>query len=143
MYFDSKDLERYSLEHAKAGDKVVVVYSYRGIVDECDVKTIKTVSPKRGDVTFEDFTRKFAKSGSLYGMDPYWSGRYSFYKVTPESLARIDDFNRRYRLAFEIKRRLDKLQSNGYAVLDKASYEDLSSLNEALLKFSTEERKGR
>jgi hypothetical protein len=86
MNFDKSKVSKYDLNNAKAGDKVIVGYCYNYPLWSFKEVTIKSVSPKRGDITLSNGSR-YKKDGRKMGLGR-WDSHYGddFFEYTQENI---------------------------------------------------------
>lgn len=134
MEIDINELKLYDYANAKAGDKVIYAYmSSWGITWSFTTHTIKSVSPKRGDITLDDrFKSKFDKYGHLSGRGRYDTSQSLLLEYSEDNLKKINPYIRYNKLLYKTKERLEKLCDNCYAEVRKMPEDKLKALCDLL-----------
>lgn len=84
MTFDIDKLSKYDTKNAKAGDKVILARSanYSGHWTSFSTCTVKSVSAKRGDITFYECNTRLDKYGRVIGRARYDTSRTVLLELT-------------------------------------------------------------
>ena len=130
MEININELKLYDCANAKAGDKVIYAYmSSWGISWSFTAHTIKSVSPKRGDITLDDrFKSKFDKYGRLSGRGRYDMSRSLLLEYNEDNLKKVNAYIKYDKLLLKTKERLEKLCNNWNAGLRNMPEEKLERL---------------
>ena len=136
MEININELKLYDCANAKAGDKVIYAYmSSWGITWSFTAHTIKSVSPKRGDITLDDrFKSKFDKYGRLSGKGRYDTSQSLLLEYSEDNLKKINSYIEYNKLFSKIKERLEKLRNNCYAEVRKMPEDKLERLYALLIE---------
>jgi len=130
MQIDINELTEYDCANAKAGDKVIYAYmSSWGIAWSFTTHTVKSVSPKRGDITLDDrFKSKFDKYGRLSGIGRYDMSRSLLLGYNEDNLKKVNAYIKYDKLLLKTKEQLEKLYTNWNAGLRNMPEEKLERL---------------
>ena len=117
MKLDKSKLSKYDLNNAKAGDKVIVGYCYDAPLWRFNEVTIKSVSPKRGDITLSD-GKRYQKDGRKMGVGR-WNRHYgdNFFEYTQENIATINSYIEARNEAGYIVQLFRKIEMQGFKML--------------------------
>lgn len=134
MEINIDELKLYDCANAKTGDKVIYAYmSSWGIDWSFTPYTIKSVSPKRGDITLDDrFKSKFDKYGHLAGRGRYDTSQSLLLEYSENNLKKINPYIGYKKLFFKIKEQLEKLRNNCYAEVREMPEDKLKELYELI-----------
>lgn len=133
MKLDIDKLTKYDLSNAKVGDKVIIAMQYiesRWLIERA---TIKSISPKRRDITFNDRGgTKVDRHGRKIGADA-WSTRYYIYlENTLENIAIINSYIRAKSEAEDIVCLFRKIEKQGFKMLYDLPEDKISILHKTL-----------
>lgn len=136
MEINIDELKLYDCANAKTGDKVIYAYmSSLGYSWSFTGYTIKSVSPKRGDITLDDrFKSKFDKYGCLAGKGRYDTSQSLLLEYSEDNLKKINPYIEYNKLFFKTKERLEKLCNNCYAEVRRMPEDKLKRLYALLIE---------
>jgi len=135
--FDVDGLVEYDMSNAKVGDKVLVLHWGRWREDSASIETIKTISPKRKEVAFDnDSLPKFKPSGYPIGTWQYDSSQYRFYVVNEEVEKKVKAYKSYCKVLTDTKYLINTLTLNGYEKIEDLSYEDLCKLRFVIVSLT-------
>ena len=128
MNFDKSKVSKYDLRNAKVGDKVIVGHCYDYPLRRFDEVTIKSVSPKRGDITLSN-GKRYQKDGRKMGVHK-WDLHYSdeFFEYTQENIKVINSYVVSKNKVNEIVKWFREIEKQGFIMLYKLSEEEISFL---------------
>lgn len=134
MKLDMNNLSNYDLANAKVGDKIIVgcynlsLWSFKEV-------TIKSVSPKRGDIMLSNGSR-YQKDGRKMGVGR-WDSHYSdnFFEYTRGNIEVINNYMISKNKANEIIKWLCEIEKQGFKMLYDLSEEDISVLHKTMKKI--------
>lgn len=134
MEIDINELKLYDCANAKAGDKVIYAYmSSFGYSWSFTGHTIKSVSPKRGDITLDNrFKSKFDKCGRLAGKGRYDTSQSLLLEYNEDNIKKINPYIEYNKLLSKTKEQLEKLYNNCYAEVRKMPEDKLKKLYDLL-----------
>lgn len=135
MNFDKSKVSEYDLRNAKVGDKVIVGYCYNPPLWRFNEVTIKSVSPKRGDITLSDGSR-YQKDGRKMGVGR-WGFRYNdnFFEHTQENVTTINSYIEAQNGAGDIVHLFREIEKQGFKMLYDLSEEDISVLHKTMTEI--------
>ena len=145
MKLDIGKLSKYDLNNAKVGDKVIVGYSYNYSLWRFDEATIKSVSPKRGDITLSNGSR-YQKDGRKMGVGR-WDSHYSdnFFEYTRGNIEVINSYVTSKNKANEIIKWFREIEKQGFKMLYDLPEDKIDTLHETMMEVfsaSLEEKEG-
>lgn len=134
MKLDMNNLSKYDLANAKVGDKIIVGCDNLSLWSFKEV-TIKSVSPKRGDITLSNGS-KYQKDGRKMGVGR-WDSHYSdnFFEYTRGNIEVINNYMISKNKANEIIKWLCEIEKQGFKMLYDLSEEDISVLHKTMKKI--------
>lgn len=134
MKLNMNNLSKYDLANAKVGDKIIVGCDNLSLWSFKEV-TIKSVSPKRGDITLSNGS-KYQKDGRKMGVgrwDPHYSD--NFFEYTRGNIEVINNYMVSKNKANEIIKWLCEIEKQGFKMLYDLSEEDISVLHKTMKKI--------
>ena len=118
MRLDIDKLSKYDLTNAKVGDKVVITEQYNDSRWYVEEATIKSVSPKRGDITFNDRCgTRVDKYGRKIGADKWDTKYYTYLEHTQENIVIINGYLRAISKARGIILLFREIEKQGFKML--------------------------
>ena len=135
MKLDISKLSEYDLNNAKAGDKVIVGYCYDAPLWRFNEVTIKSVSPKRGDITLSNGSR-YKKDGRKMGVGR-WDLHYSddFFEYTQGNIEVINRYMVSKNEANMVISWLREIEIQGFKMLYDLPEDKISVLHKTLQKI--------
>lgn len=135
MKLDMNNLSKYDLTNAKAGDKVIVGYdnSYGHSVWTFNEATIKSVSPKRGDITLSN-GKRYQKNGRKMGVMSRWDFHYSdnFFEYTQGNIEVINNYTKGVNKINDLLKYFMKIEKQGFKMLYDLPEDKISVLHKTL-----------
>jgi hypothetical protein len=137
MKLDMNNLSKYDLTNAKAGDKVIVGHDndYGHSVWRFNEATIKSVSPKRGDITLSNGSR-YQKDGRKMGVGR-WDLHYSdnFFEYTQGNIEVIGRYITSEKKANEIICWFRKIEKQGFKMLYDLPEDKINILHKTMTEI--------
>ena len=135
MNFDRSKVSEYDLRNAKVGDKIIVGHCYDYSLWGFKEVTIKSVSPKRGDITLSNSSR-YQKDGRKMGVGR-WDSHYSddFFEYTQGNIKVINSYMVSQNEANEIVNWFREIEKQSFKMLYDLSEEDISVLHKTMKKI--------
>ena len=132
MNFDESKVSKYDLNNAEVGDKVIVGYRNDGPLWSFKEVTIKSISPKRGDITLSNGSR-YQKDGRKIG-GSRWDLHYSdnFFEYTQGNIEVISNYRVSKNKVNEILHWLVKIEEQSFKMLYDLSEEEISVLHKTM-----------
>jgi len=129
------DLKKYDTEHAKKGDTLISAYrsSYSSHW-AFSQHIIKSVSAKRGDITFDN-GKRFDCQGRRYGKRRYDTSSDVLLEFNDDNVAEINTYVKHQSLVFKTRKALEALLKNGCSRLDDMPTEKIEQLYETVKDF--------
>ena len=133
MRLDIDKLSKYDLTNAKVGDKVIIANPYDSSRWYIEEAIIKSISPKRGDITFNDrWGTRVDKYGRKIGAGRWDTKYYTYLEHTQENIAIINGYLRAMRKARETTLLFEKIEKQGFKMLYDLSEDKISILHKTL-----------
>ena len=133
MKLDIDKLTKYDLSNAKVGDKVIIANQYsvsRWFIEEV---IIKSISPKRGDITFNDRGRtRVDRTGRRIGASTWENKYYIYLETTQENIAIINSYIRAMSKARYIVQLFSKIEKQGFGMLYDLPEDKISGLHKTM-----------
>jgi hypothetical protein len=129
MKLDMANLSKYDLINAKVGDKIIVGHDNYPLWSFKEV-TIKSVSPKRGDITLSNGSR-YQKDGRKMGVGR-WDNHYALFEYTQENIAIINSYISARNEAGYIVQLFRKIETQGFKMLYDLPEDKISVLHKTL-----------
>ena len=133
MKLDIDKLSTYDLTNAKVGDKVIIANQYsvsRWFIEEA---IIKSISPKRGDITFNDRGgTKVDRNGRKIGAGRWDNKYYTYLDYTQGNIAIINSYLRAMSEARDIVQLFGKLEKQGFKMLYDLPEDKIDILHKTL-----------
>lgn len=133
MKLDIDKLTKYDLSNAKVGDKVIIANQYsvsRWFIEEA---IIKSISPKRGDITFNDRGRtRVDRTGRRIGASTWENKYYIYLETTQENIAIINSYIRAMSKARYIVQLFSKIEKQGFGMLYDLPEDKISVLHKTM-----------
>lgn len=132
MKLDVDNLNKYDLTNAKVGDKIIVgnydnyfLWSFKEV-------TIKSVSPKRGDITLSNGSR-YQKDGRNMSVGK-WDFHYGdyFFEYTQGNIEVITSYMVSQNEANEIIKWVREIEKQSFKMLYDLSEEEISVLHKTM-----------
>ena len=140
MDININNLKKYDTEHAKKGDKLISAYcSSYGNRWAFSQHIIKSVSDKRGDITFDN-GKRFDCQGRRYGRQRYDTSIDVLLELNDDNVAEIDAYAKHQSLVFKTRKALETLLKNRCSRLDDMPTEKLEELYEVVKDFAEENK---
>lgn len=118
MKIDIDKLTKYDLSNAKVGDKVIIANHYDTTRWYLEEATIKSISPKRGDITFTDRgCTRVDRNGRIIGAGRWDTKYYTYLEYTQGNIAIINSYLRAMSEARGIVHLFRKLEKQGFKML--------------------------
>ena len=132
MRLDIDNLSKYDLNNAEVGDKVIVGYRNYGSLWSFKEVTIKSISPKRGDITLSNGSR-YQKDGRKIG-GSRWDLHYSddFFEYTQGNIEVITSYMVSKNEANEIIKWVREIEKQSFEMLYDLSEEEISVLHKTM-----------
>ena len=136
MNININSLKKYDTEHAKAGDKLISAYrSSYGSRWAFSQHVVKSVSTKRGDITFDN-GKRFDRQGRRYGRQRYDTSNDVLLELNEDNVAEISAYAKHQSLVLKTRKALKTLLKNGCSRLDEMPTEKLEQLYEMVKDFT-------
>lgn len=133
--FRYDDLPKYDLATAKVGDEVIVARNNRWDSNwSIFCCKVKSVSAKRGDVTFNKGDR-YTKGGTIIGGSSYSMTYTVFLQNVDKARERVEEYQNTQKCLCETKRILNAMDTGNYAVLSDLTPEKLVEFHDILKEF--------
>lgn len=134
MKLDMNNLSKYDLTNAKVGDKIIVGHNNYSLLSFKEV-TIKSVSPKRGDITLSNGSR-YQKDGRKMGVGR-WDFHYSdnFFEYTQGNIEVINRYITSKQKADDIVVQLREIEIQGFKMLYDLSEDKIDILHKTMTKI--------
>lgn len=136
MKLDIDKLSKYDLTDAMIGDKVIIANHYdysRWYLEEV---TIKSISPKRGDITFNDLCRtRVDRTGRRIGASRWDNKYYVYLETTQENIAIINSYIRAMSKARGIVRLFEKIEKQRFKMLYDLPEDKIDILYETMTEI--------
>lgn len=136
MDININNLKKYDTEHAKAGDMLISAYrssySSRWTFSQ---HIIKSVSDKRGDITFDN-GKRFDRQGRRYGRQRYDTSNDVLLEVNEDNVIEINAYAKHQSLVFKTRKALEALLKNGCSRLDDMPTEKIEQFYEVVKDFA-------
>lgn len=135
MKLDTDKLSRYDLTNAKSGDKIIVGHCYDYLLWSFNEVTIKSVSPKRGDITLSD-GKRYQKDGRKMGVGR-WGRHYGddFFEYTQENIAIINSYVSARNKAGYIVQLFREIEMQGFKMLYELPEEKINILHKTMIEI--------
>lgn len=118
MKLDIDKLSKYDLTNAFVEDKVIIANQYDNSRWYLEEATIKSISPKRGDITFNDRGgTRVDKNGRKIGAGRWDNKFYTYLEYTQENIAIINSYIRAMNQARGIVLLFEKIEKQGFKML--------------------------
>ena len=143
MDIDISKLKKYDIEHAKAGDKLILGYlpPYGRTYWTFGTCTIKSVSAKRRDITLDDrASTRFDKHGRRLGRDRYDKSNEILLEYDKENIATVNKYTKHNNLVRKIGEALEKLAEKRGGLLNEMPTAELEQFYEMVKRFCGRER---
>ena len=139
MELDRSKLKLYDLDKAKVGDKIIVGYCYDYPLYTFNEVTIKSVSPKRGDITLSN-GKRYQRDGRKMGVGRF-DRRYGddFFEYTQENIATINNYIKARNEAGYIVQLLRKIEMQGFKMLYDLPEDKISVIHATFKEIFGEE----
>lgn len=138
MDININNLKKYDTEHAKKGDTLISAYrssySSRWAFSQ---HIIKSVSDKRGDITFDN-GKRFDCQGRRYGRQRYDTSIDVLLELNDDNVAEITAYAKHQFLVVKTRKALEALLKNRCSRLDDMPIEKLEELYEMVKDFAEE-----
>ena len=133
MGLDIDKLSKYDLINAKVGDKVFIAYKYDSSKWYIKDATIKSVSPKRGDITFNDSCgTRVDKYGGRIGAGRWNTKYYIYLEHTQENIVIINGYLIAMSKARDIVLLFKEIEKQGFKMLYGLPEDKISILHKTL-----------
>lgn len=133
MKLNIDKLTEYDLSNAKVGDKVVIANHYDTTRWYLEGTTIKSISPKRGDITFTDCSRtRVDRNGRIIGAGRWDTKYYTYLEYTQGNIAIINSYQRAMSEVRGIVHLLGKIEKQGFKMLYDLPEDKISVLHKTL-----------
>ena len=133
MNLDIDKLSKYDLTNAQVGDKVVIAYQYDYSKWYLKEAAIKSVSSKRGDITFNDQGRtRVDRTGRRIGASRWENKYYIYLEATQGNKTVINSYLRAMNKAGDIILLFDKIEKQGFKMLYDLPEDKISVLHKTL-----------
>ncbi len=136
MKLDINKLTKYDLSNAKVGDKVIIANQYsvsRWFIEEA---IIKSISPKRGDITFNDRGRtRVDRTGRRIGAGTWDTKYYIYLENTLENIAIINSYIRAQSEARDIVQLFEKIEKQGFKMLYDLPEDKITILHKTMTEI--------
>lgn len=128
MELDESKLKLYDLAKAKVGDKIIVGRCYDYPLWMFNEVTIKSISPKRGDITLSN-GKRYQKDGRKMGVDR-WESHYgdNFFEYTQENIKTINSYISAKNEAGYIVHLFRKIEMQGFKMLYDLPEDKISAI---------------
>lgn len=138
MKIDINKLTKYDLRNAKVGDKVIIAISnsYDTTRWYFEEATIKSISPKRGDITFTDRScTRVDRNGRRIGAGRWDNKYYTYLEYTQESIAIINSYTRAMSKARGIVHLFKKIEKQGIKMLYDLPEDKINILHKTMTEI--------
>lgn len=133
MKIDIDKLTKYDLSNAKVGDKVIIANPYDTTRWYFEEATIKSISPKRGDITFTDRScTRVDRNGRRIGSSRWDIKYFTYLEHTSENLVVINSCIRAMNEVSEIIAIFRKIERQGFKMLYDLPEDKISVLHKTL-----------
>jgi hypothetical protein len=134
MKLDMNNLSKYDLTNAKVGGKIIVGYDNFSLWSFKEV-TIKSVSPKRGDITLSDGS-KYQKDGRKMGVGR-WDLHYSddFFEYTQGNIEVINRYIKSEKKANDIVVQFRKIEKQRFKMLYDLPEDKINILHKTMTEI--------
>ncbi len=139
MELDKSKFKLYDLDKAKVGDKIIVGRCYDYPLWSFDEVTIKSISPKRGDITLSN-GKRYQNDGRKIGVGR-WESHYGdgFFEHTQENIAIINSYIRAMNEARYIVHLFGKIEAQGFKMLYNLPEDKISAIHATFKEIFGEE----
>ena len=136
MKLDINKLTRYDLSNAKVGDKVIIANHYDKTRWYFEEATIKSISSKRGDITFTDRScTRVDRNGRRIGAGRWDTKDYTYLEYTQRNIAIINSYLRVMSEARDIVHLFGKIEKQGFEMLYDLSEDKISVLHKTMTEI--------
>lgn len=136
MKLDMDKLTEYDLRNAKVGDKVVIAKPYDTTRWYLEGTTIKSISPKRGDITFTDCScTRVNRNGRRIGAGRWDAKYYTYLEYTQGNIAIINSYQRAMSKARGIVRLFGKIEKQGFKMLYDLPEDKINILHKTMTEI--------
>ena len=136
MKIDINKLTKYDLSNAKVGDKVIIASPYDITRWYFEEATVKSISPKRGDITFTDRGgTRVDKYGRRIGSGRWDIKYFTYLEHTSENLGVINSYIGVMNESREIITYLRKIERQGFKMLYDLPEDKISVLHKTLAEI--------
>ncbi len=133
MKLDIDKLSKYDLTDAMVGDKVIIANQYDNSRWYLEEAKIKSVSPKRGDITFNDRCgTRVDRNGRKIGAGRWENKYYIYLETTQENIATINSYLRAMSKARYIVQLFSKIEKQGFQMLYDLPEDKIDTLYETM-----------
>ena len=135
MNFNENKVSKYDLTNAKVGDKIIVGHCYDYSLWRFDEVAIKSVSPKRGDITLSNGSR-YQKDGRKMGVGR-WDSHYGddFFECTQGNIRVINSYIVSKNEADEIVNWFREIEKQGFKMLYDLPEDKINILHETMTEI--------
>lgn len=135
MELDESKLKSYDLNKVKVGDKIIIGHCYDYPLWTFDEVTIKSVSPKRGDITLSN-GKRYQKDGRKMGVGR-WESHYGdgFFEHTQENIATINSYISAMKEARDIVQLFRKIEAQGCKMLYDLPEDKITILHKTMTEI--------
>ena len=136
MKLDMDKLSKYDLTDAFVGDKVIIANQYDSSRWYLEEATVKSVSPKRGDITFNDRGgTRVDKYGRRIGAGRWDTKYFTYLEYTQENIAIINSYLRAMSKARYIVQLFGKIEKQGFKMLYDLPEDKIDTLYETMTEI--------
>ena len=136
MKLDINKLTKYDLSNAKVGDKVFIARQYIGSRWFIEGATIKSISPKRRDITFNDRGgTKVDRTGRRIGASAWDNKFYIYLDYTQGNIAIINSYTRAMSNAGDIVLLFRKIEKQGFKMLYDLPEDKINILHKTMTEI--------
>ena len=136
MKLDINKLTRYDLSNAKVGDKVIIANHYDKTRWYFEEATIKSISPKRRDITFnERGGTKVDKYGRRIGAGTWDNKYYIYLENSQENIATTNSYIRTMNEAKDIVCLFRKIEKQGFKMLYDLPEDKINILHKTMTEI--------
>lgn len=133
MKLDINKLTKYDLSNAKVEDKVIIAKQHIGSRWFIEGATIKSISPKRRDITFNDrWGTKVDRHGRKMGASAWDTDYYIYLENSQENIAITNSYTRTMNEAKDIVCLFRKIEEQGFKMLYDLPEDKISVLHKTL-----------
>ena len=133
MKLDIDKLSKYDITNAMVGDTVIIANQYDSSRWYVEETTIKSVSPKRGDITFNNqSSTRVDRTGRKIGASRWENKYYIYLESTQENIAIINSYVRAMSKARYIVQLFSKIERQGFKMLYDLPEDKVSVLYKAM-----------